>query len=275
MFFDADIKGSDLPARTLVLTYDDGPGPRTAELGQYLLGEDIQATFFVIGRHAKERAETLTALHCCGHTIGNHTYSHPGLVALAEAGGDVVGELTRTDAIVRVFADNGPICFRAPYGNWRQIDPSTNEDKKHSIVAEQLNRSGRFSDYIGPVNWDISAEDFAFWRHGASAAEAAEAYLREIEAIGRGIVLMHDSSDDPVIARQNRTLELTMLLVPALQRRGYRFVPLQELPAVKSILAKRNVATRKRENPYVGAPDARHGSDDYLQSPGRDASLAR
>jgi peptidoglycan/xylan/chitin deacetylase (PgdA/CDA1 family) len=275
MFFDADIKGADFPARTLALTYDDGPGARTAELAEYLRGEKIQAAFFVIGRHAKERPEALTALHRCGHTIGNHTYSHPGLVALAEAGGNVVDELTRTDVIVRDFSGEKPIFFRAPYGNWRQVDPSTNEDKEHSIVAEQLNGSARFSDYIGPVNWDISAEDFAFWRRGASAAEAAAAYLREIEAVGRGIVLMHDSSDDPAIARQNRTLELTALLVPMLKRRGYRFAPLEALPAVKRMVAKRIVATRKREKPHVGAPDARHGGDDYLQPQGRDASLAR
>src|SRR5438067_7482420 len=104
MFLDTDIKGADLPARTLALTYDDGPGPRTAELGQYLCREGIRATFFVIGRHAEERPETLAALARDGHTIGNHTYSHPGLVALAEMDGDVVAEIGRTDAIVRDFA---------------------------------------------------------------------------------------------------------------------------------------------------------------------------
>jgi peptidoglycan/xylan/chitin deacetylase (PgdA/CDA1 family) len=274
MFFDADIKGADLPARTLVLTYDDGPGPRTAELGRYLSGEHIQATFFVIGRHAQERLETLAALAEGGHTIGNHTYSHPGLVALAEGGGDVVAELARTDAIIRDFTDKRPIFFRAPYGNWRQVDPSTNLDKPRSIVAEQLNRSGRLRDTIGPVNWDISAEDFAFWRRGASATEAAEAYLREIGKVGRGIVLLHDSSDDSRIARQNRTLELTMLLVPQLKLRGYRFVPIQKLPAVKEILAKRIIATRSWERRHVDARNAPHGGDDHLQSPGRDASLA-
>src|SRR6266699_1961532 len=50
-----------------------------------------------------------------GHTIGNHTYSHPGLVALAEAGGDVVGEIARTDALIREHTSGKPIFFRAPY----------------------------------------------------------------------------------------------------------------------------------------------------------------
>src|SRR5207247_129538 len=185
MFFDADIKGADLPRRTLSLTYDDGPGetsgegsgPRTIQLGEYLFDEGIRATFFVIGRHAEEHPEALAALHRCRHTIGNHTYSHPGLVALAESNWDIIGEIARTDAIIRDLTDDGPIFLRPPYGNWRQVDPATQKDCEHSIVAEKLNRSGRFGNYVGPVNWDISAEDFAYWQRGASAGDAAEAYL--------------------------------------------------------------------------------------------------
>jgi len=241
MFLDADIKGADLPPRVLSLTYDDGPGPRTAELSQYLRAEGIAATFFVIGGHAELWSKTLAQLHRDGHLIGNHTYSHLGLVALVEADGDGVGELARTDKIIRNFADGGPIFFRAPYGSWRQVDPASGTDHRQSIVAQQLNRCVLLRDYIGPVNWDISAEDFAFWRRGASAGEAAQAYLHEIETTGRGIVLLHDSSEDPAIARQNRTLELMTLLVPELRRRGYRFVPLGKLPAVKRILATRRI----------------------------------
>jgi peptidoglycan/xylan/chitin deacetylase (PgdA/CDA1 family) len=270
MFLHADIKAADLPTKTLVLTYDDGPGQQTTELGRYLGSEKIPATFFVIGQHAENQIHTLLSLSRAGHTIGNHTFSHPGLVTWAETGGDVVGEIARTDDIIREFAGNSPIFFRAPYGNWRQIDPSTQADMPHSIVAQQLNRSGRFCSYIGPVNWDVSAEDFAFWRREASPEEAAEAYLREIQAKGRGIVLMHDSSDDPAIARRNRTLELTMLLVPQLKRGGYLFVPLHAVPHVKRLLN-----TRSRGKRHVVAPGPHHGRNDHPQSQGRDASLAR
>jgi hypothetical protein len=67
------------------------------------------------------------------------------------------------------------IFFRAPYGNWRQRDPATGLDRCSSIVAQVLNASRRFARYVGPVNWDISAEDFSFWRRGASADQAAAA----------------------------------------------------------------------------------------------------
>ncbi len=237
MFFGKDLKGADLPPRTLCLTYDDGPGLDTCELGRYLFTEGIRATFFVIGRHAEERRDVLAHLSAWGHRIGNHTYSHPGLVALAEAEGDVVGEIARTDAAIRPYVRDTVVFLRAPYGNWRQKQPGTDQDRDTSLVAEILNRSRRFADYVGPVNWDISAADYDYWKRGASAPECAAAYLRKITSIGRGIVLMHDSSEDPEVRPRNRAFEATQLLVPALKAQGYRFVDLREVPQVRWALA--------------------------------------
>ena len=155
-------RAADLPPKTLCLTYDDGPGqrgtadrvPATAELGEYLAAEGICATFFVIGRHAERYAGVLDSLRRSGQMIGNHTYNHPGLVKLAESGGDVVRELAATDVLDSVQCGRGIGPFPRPYGNWRQIDPATGDDRKWSIVADMLNASGRFSDYLGPVNWE-------------------------------------------------------------------------------------------------------------------------
>jgi peptidoglycan/xylan/chitin deacetylase (PgdA/CDA1 family) len=237
MFFHQDLKGADLPPRTLCLTYDDGPGPDTLGLGRYLFHEGICATFFVIGRHAEEYADVLAQLTAWGHRISNHTYSHPGLVALAEAGGDVVGEVARTDTLLRLHVPDGLVLFRAPYGNWRQKQPGTDADRDTSLVAEILNRSGRFPDYVGPVNWDISAADYDFWKRGGSAEECAAAYLDKVRRVGRGIVLMHDSSEDPDVRPRNRALEATRLLVPALRAAGYRFVALGDVPQVRAALS--------------------------------------
>src|SRR5262249_45751098 len=152
MFLHADIKGADLPPRTLCLTYDDGPGPDSAALGRYLHQECIQATFFVIGRHAEQYSDSLAQLHEQGHLLGNHTYSHPGLVALAESGGDVVEEIALADAVIGPYQAESVTFLRAPYGNWRQ-ETEPGRDCEHSIVAEQLDASGLFDHYWGPVNW--------------------------------------------------------------------------------------------------------------------------
>ena len=160
MFFDRDIKGNGRPPKTLCLTYDDGPGvtaadgpgPRTRELGRHLAGQGIRATFFVVGRSAERHPDILADLRGRGHLIGNHTYSHPGLVSLALSGGDVVAEVLRADGVIRPYVSGDVVFFRAPYGSWREKKGDSAEDRPVSVVAEVPNRSGRLRRTVGPVN---------------------------------------------------------------------------------------------------------------------------
>jgi peptidoglycan/xylan/chitin deacetylase (PgdA/CDA1 family) len=235
MLLHHDLKGKDLPPSSLCLTYDDGPGPHTQELGRFLAEEGISAAFFVIGCHAEERLDLLRELRDGGHIIGNHTYSHPDLVTLARAGGDVVAEIARTDEIIRPFVRANVLLFRPPYGSWREkTRPDGPEDAPTSIVAEWLRSSARFADYVGPVKWDIVGKDWSAWQRGKSVHEATRRHLEAIERMGRGIVLMHDSSEDRAMQPRNRTMEMTKLLVPALKERGYRFVPLHAVPSTQN-----------------------------------------
>jgi peptidoglycan/xylan/chitin deacetylase (PgdA/CDA1 family) len=268
MFFDRDIKGDRLPPRTLCLTYDDGPGetagdgpgPRTRELGRYLAEQGIRATFFVVGQSAERHPDGLAQLRDWGHLVGNHTYSHPGLVSLALSGGDVVEEVACTDAVIRPFVDGDTAFFRAPYGNWREKASGGAEDRAVSVVADALNRSGGLAGTVGPVNWDVSGHDYDYWRDGAPAEACAREYLERAGCAGRGIVLMHDSSEDPALRANNRTLEVTRLIVPALREQGYRFVGLDEVPQARS-------AVRVAYQVALRAPD---GAALVLRSDGSD-----
>lgn len=270
MFFHIDIKADGLPPRTACLTYDDGPGettgggpgPRTAELGEYLFARGIGATFFVIGRHAERHRDVLAQLAGWGHLIGNHTYSHPGLANLAASGGDVIDEVARTDEIIAPFAGEGPRFLRPPYGNWRELEETGGvaRDKPLSDVATALNRDGRFRDYVGPINWDISGGDFDFWRRRQPAEDCARLYLDLIRRQGRGIILMHDNSEEDPMRRGNRALEATKLIVPALEAEGYRFIRLDAIPQVRSAIPVSSVvAIRTEDDRYLGWGDEPNG----------------
>ena len=52
----AQINGSGLPAKTVVLTYDDGPDDHTLELAHYLADQGVRATFFVNGKRLMTRS---------------------------------------------------------------------------------------------------------------------------------------------------------------------------------------------------------------------------
>ncbi len=64
----------------VVLTFDDGPSPRTtARVLAALAHECVRATFFLIGKFASEHPDLVRKIAAGGHTIGHHTWSHRSL----------------------------------------------------------------------------------------------------------------------------------------------------------------------------------------------------
>jgi peptidoglycan/xylan/chitin deacetylase (PgdA/CDA1 family) len=219
----------DLPDKTLCLTYDDGPGPYSAEIGRFLHERGVRATFFVVGKFAVGHPEILDSLHAQGHIIGNHTFEHPDMPYYVSINGDVRDQVIRTNTVIQKYNQDKPVYFRATYGKW---SPE---------VANELNVDMRSSyRHVGPVYWNIAGIDCYYWKLGKSVEEAAETYLKDIAEKGRGIIVMHDGiADMDTVAAKNKTLELTKYLIPRLQDMGYRFVGLDEIddPQLKTPIA--------------------------------------
>ncbi len=221
--------------RTLVLTYDDGPGqieaapdaagPRTLDLAKYLHEMNIRATFFVIGKHAILHRDILETLTRLGHLIGNHTYNHPAGDDSGWSGDQVdqISEIKRTHEIIKPYV-RGKFFFRAPGGaDWPDGTP---------YVVDTLNNDPELREYIGPVGWNIDSQDWTQWKASADAKKAAAHIQSQITNNGGcGIILMHDCSTDQerTLRENNRALEVAKLLVPKLIAAGYRFKRLDEV----------------------------------------------
>ena len=215
----------------------------------------MPAAFFFIGKHLESHPQLPADLNRLGHLVGNHTFTHPGLVAMAQGGGNVCDELARTDSRIRSSVSQPITYFRAPYGNWRElIEPDRKEDRPISIVAGLLNKSPLSKTHVGPINWDISGHDYDYWREEKPVEDCAADYLARIDQAGRGIVLMHDSSDEGPLRSRNQTFALTRLIVPVLQERGYTFVRLDAIPQVQSAArVSRQVAFRTSSGCHLAA----------------------
>jgi peptidoglycan/xylan/chitin deacetylase (PgdA/CDA1 family) len=62
----------------LYLSFDDGPNSEiTPWVLETLKKHNAKATFFCIGKKAEENAAILNRILADGHSIGNHSYSHP------------------------------------------------------------------------------------------------------------------------------------------------------------------------------------------------------
>ncbi|MEZ4686669.1 MAG: polysaccharide deacetylase family protein [Bacteroidia bacterium] len=68
----------DTQKKHLYLTFDDGPTP---EITQWVAGQlkrfDAKATFFVLGKNVEKHPKLAHQLLDAGHSLGNHSYSHP------------------------------------------------------------------------------------------------------------------------------------------------------------------------------------------------------
>lgn len=219
---EGQLNGRSLGPKELVLTYDDGPGARTAELAEYLNARGVRATFFINGMRVPGRQAQVDAVVGGGHLLANHTQHHWQLTSLSAE--TIRSEVELTDAIVREAQPEGPWLLRAPFGAWSVA------------VANAVNASTPLQAYVGSIFWDMggattatSAADWDCW--GAkkySVERCAALYLTEIRQRGRGIVLMHDL--------HNKTVDMSKILVPALQAEGFVFKRLDEVPAVREAL---------------------------------------
>jgi peptidoglycan/xylan/chitin deacetylase (PgdA/CDA1 family) len=219
--------GNELPDHTLALTFDDGPGPRTKELVDYLAAENVKATFFINGKNVPGRQIALDAVVGRGHILANHTQNHLQLTKLSSA--KVITEVTQTDTFIASVQPNGPWLLRPPFGAW------------NGATARAINGTP-MKKYVGSVFWDVGGEltsttaaDWACWGKGVSIARCGELYMGEMRARKRGIVLMHDVHD--------KTVDMVKAILPKLKAEGWKFATLEEVPSIKRALGAAASAT--------------------------------
>ncbi|MFD8743252.1 polysaccharide deacetylase family protein [Streptomyces sp. NPDC059616] len=105
--------------RAMVLTFDDGPDPLyTPHILATLREHDVRAMFFLCGEMANDNQDLVRAIAEDGHTIGNHSWTHPLVTRLSRAG--VRDELGPTSEVIERITGAAPLWYRAPYGAWNR-----------------------------------------------------------------------------------------------------------------------------------------------------------
>jgi peptidoglycan/xylan/chitin deacetylase (PgdA/CDA1 family) len=225
--------GTPMAAKSVALTFDDGPATQTLALSSWLKTQGVRATFFVNGKNfAPSPGALLAQLVADGHLVANHTQNHVDLTTLS--GSAVVSELTATDAVIAPYVPSGHFVFRAPLGAWSAADYT-------ALHASAMDK------YVGPVKWDIGgamtaayAADWDCWQNNngygvMTTQQCGDRYVQEITDVGRGIVLMHDAdygdvANHSLTSGQGNTIDMVKYVVPLLKQQGYTFVRLDEVP---------------------------------------------
>lgn len=101
----------------VLITFDDGPNPKTTELILKLLnGYSIKALFFCVGENIKKYSSLIQEIISEGHEIGNHTFNHNNLLKLKRS--EVFNSIKKVQLIAEENHNYKINYFRPPYGKF-------------------------------------------------------------------------------------------------------------------------------------------------------------
>jgi len=107
--------------RVAYITFDDGPSEHgTSALLDVLTRFEAKASFFLLGREAQRHPALVRALADAGHTIGNHSYSHPNAWSFGTSDTTVLRELERATGVLQDIIQQPVQWMRPPYGRFTQ-----------------------------------------------------------------------------------------------------------------------------------------------------------
>ena len=183
----------------VVITFDDGPLPPYSNIIlDTLASQCVKATYFLIGRMARQYPSTVRRIYNAGHTIGTHSENHPlafRRLPMQRVKSEVEGGIVSVDAALGDPKALSPF-FRIPgLGTSSAID--------NYLASKQL------------VNWsaDVVADD---WFRRITAKTIVQRAIQRLEVKGRGILLLHDI--------QPATAMALPMLLKELKARGFHVV---------------------------------------------------
>jgi peptidoglycan/xylan/chitin deacetylase (PgdA/CDA1 family) len=194
-------------SRQLALTYDDGPNdPHTLRLLEVLAKHNVLATFFLIGRYVEQRPDLAREIVQAGHTVGNHTFTHPLLILQSEP--EIRRQLTRCKAALQDAVGQHSNLFRPPFGGRR---PAVLH------IAREIG--------LQPVMWNVTGYD---WN-----APPAAAIERKVASHIRGgnVILLHDGGHKQLGSDRSQTVIATDHLLTRYKSEGFEFVTIPKMMA--------------------------------------------
>jgi len=175
------------------LTIDDGPTEDTIAILDRFDAHSVKATFFVKGVLAEKRPEMIQEMVRRGHTVANHSHTHPSATFWCLPPSRIAAQIERCNDVLRRITGSAPLFFRAPVGT------------KNPAVHPALDRLG-----MTLVGWSARAFD--------TRTNNPERVVKRImpDIIPGAIILLHQGRE--------ASPQMISRVIEEVLRAGYRFV---------------------------------------------------
>ena len=181
-------------ALTIDAAWDDD---KTPFILQTLARYNVKATFFLCGFWAEAYPDQVRAISDAGHTIGNHSMTHPHMNSLSAA--QITEEIEKLDDLLESITGRRTTLFRAPYGEY------------NDSVIKTVRAAGH-----EPIQWSIDTID---WKPERSSQTILDTVLKKLK--DGAIILCHNNG--------YKIEEYLPTLIETAMANGYTFVTVDEL----------------------------------------------
>lgn len=136
--FDALYVG-DANQKEIYITFDAGfENGNTERILDALKKHGVKATFFLVGNYFETQPELVKRMAEEGHTIGNHTYSHPDMSKISDIQ-SFQTELQKNEALYRnILGSEMPKLYRPPQGKFCEENLKMAQQLGYSTVFWSL-----------------------------------------------------------------------------------------------------------------------------------------
>jgi peptidoglycan-N-acetylglucosamine deacetylase len=202
----------------VAITFDDGPDPQwTPKILDVLKQKKATATFFLIGIQTDKFSRLAKRIYTEGHTIGNHTFTHPDVSGIST--GYMKVELNLTERLFASMMGIRATLMRPPYAI--DEEPDTSDQVRPLEIPQEMGYI-TVGNRIDPNDWSDNPR---------RSAEQISAYVLshlppcKLENLRCGnIVLLHDGGGN-----RSETVRALPMIIDGIRAKGYEIAPVYEL----------------------------------------------
>jgi cellulose synthase/poly-beta-1,6-N-acetylglucosamine synthase-like glycosyltransferase/spore germination protein YaaH/peptidoglycan/xylan/chitin deacetylase (PgdA/CDA1 family) len=202
----------------VVLTFDDGPDPEwTPKILDVLKREHATATFFLIGIQTDKFSGLARRIYNEGHTIGNHTFTHPDVSNISSSYMRL--ELNLTERLFSSLIGVRTTLLRPPYAI--DEEPDTADQVRPLEIAQDMGYL-TVGNKIDPNDWRDNPR-----RSAEQITSYVLAHLppcRPNDLRCGNIVMLHDGGGN-----RAETVRALPMIIDGVRARGYEIVPVYQL----------------------------------------------
>ena len=202
----------------VALTFDDGPDPEwTPKILDVLKRKNASATFFLIGIQTDKFSGLAKRIYQEGHTVGNHTFTHPDVSNISPSYFRL--ELNLTERLFASLMGIRTTLLRPPYAI--DEEPDTADQVRPLEFAQEMGYT-TVGNKIDPNDWRDNPR--------RSAEQITSYVLSHLPPCGANdlrcgnIVLLHDGGGN-----RQETVRALPMIIDGIRAHGFQIVPVYQL----------------------------------------------